>query len=557
MKVLISLLLAGFLGTGWWLTRSHGTDSAPGEAVRLVGNSAAGPVEVQPTTRPLPPSTPLVPTPRARFTPTTRKGYWNIDVVGDFTLPANKTLTFCGAGRNLSVQQDWEKIFRRGFSSVNVGQMTPEEFQRTDRLNPNFRSRLQPSRRAIWLAGQYFGDAPFSLAWARNGRMAGQTTFRRPDNDPRRRQSLYAAAQEISGSCIVFGDCPPSGTKITWAKVFIDIENEYAATGEEQQEMVNAYAYLLKTINDNASPYTEVGIMPVPRLGFGYSRATDFDYPANWLWTMPAKHTATSRQRGMTDDVVGKSVGDLVTLQMPGTYYVYPDFDYATKHNQDGDRHWLAALLQEQEVNARLSPKKRVAYQWLFNTQSGDFPNSGKASHPAPPAIAEGVGVFYWFTGAYGAVFWDDHVTLTPDQPTPADPAQQGLGNDRNYACYEHYIHGLWRLFSHHRTLFDGQEKYLNSTTECSFDDGQTWVKYTPNQYKTHEVPFARAIVNGNQILIAATMPYAQPGQASRLKVRYLEDGYQFYTDISLKGDEIYLGRATMSRSGARKAAGR
>ena len=68
-------------------------------------------------------------------------------------------------------------------------------------------------------------------------------------------------------------------------------------------------------------------------------------------------------------------------------------------------------------------------------------------------------------------------------------------------------------------------------------------------------MPFARAIVNGDQILVAATMPYASKDQKSSLKVRYIDDGYQFYTDINLSGDEIFLGRATMSRSNARKAA--
>ena len=404
------------------------------------------------------------------------------------------------------------------------------------------------------MPGQYFGDPPFALGWARNGNLATQLWYRRSGNDPGRRQSLFEAAREFTGSCVVFGDCAPSGWKITWGTMFLDIEND--ASGEARQDMANAYVYLFKTLKDNASPNTEIGaITAIPHLGFGYSRATDNTASADWLWATPARQTATSRQRGMPDDIVGKSVGDVVDIQMPGTYYVYPDFDYTIKHNGDGDRHWLAALLQEQEVNARLSTKKRVAYQWLFNTQSGAFPNSSTARNAAPPAIAEGMGIFYWFTGAYGAILWDDHTTLVPDQPSPADPAQQGLGNDRNYACYEHYVHGLWRLFNHHRDLFNGQEKYLNANTECSFDGGQTWAKYNPNQLKTRELPVARAIVNGDQILIAATMPYARSGQTHSLKLRYLDDGYQFYTDIDLTGDEIYLGRATMLRSGARKGA--
>ena len=205
----------------------------------------------------------------------------------------------------------------------------------------------------------------------------------------------------------------------------------------------------------------------------------------------------------------------------------------------------MAGVLSEQEYNIRLTDKKRIAYHWVFNTQ-GPFNRSEKSSNPAPPAVAEGLAVFYWFTGAYGAVFWDDYVELKPDQPTPGDPAQQGIGNDRQYACYEHYLHGLWRLFKHHGDLFDGKEQYLNQQTDCSFDGGKTWYKYNANQLKIRNLPFARAIVNGDQILIAATMPYAKPEQRTSIMVRYVDNGKQFYTAIQLKGDEIYLGRATM-----------
>ena len=158
------------------------------------------------------------------------------------------------------------------------------------------------------------------------------------------------------------------------------------------------------------------------------------------------------------------------------------------------------------------------------------------------------MGVFFWFTGAYGAIFWDDHNQLSPDQPTPTEGARIGLGNDRNYACYEHYIHGLWRLFRHHGDMFNGQEKYLNEATDCSFDGGQSWQKYNANQLKTRNLPFVRTIVNGDQILVAATMPYATYEQHTRVLVRYVENGYNFYAELALKGDEIYLGRATMKR---------
>lgn len=539
MKLLLLGTVAGLAGAGYWFTLP-----AVPEPVALVMQ------------QPVPAQTQLAPTPRSSFTPTPyeRKGYYSMDIVSDFTLPATKTLTFCGAGRNLHVQQDRDKIFRRGFSAVDQSRMVANVEQWSDDSPPRgWRTVLKQSQRSVIIYQNYFRDA-FGLDWARNSEKAVETVYRsvpglgRGNASARTaRSNLFTASSELAGGCVRFGDCPPGGMKNTFGYIFLDIENDPISVGN-RQEQANLYTYMIKTIKENATPETQVGsIAPVLHNSVGYSRASDYRAAPEWLWTTPARQTATSRQRGMPDDIIGKSYGDYADFQMPGTYYVYPDFDYSWPHTGDNDRHWLAALLGEQEVNMKLSPKKRIAWQWLFNTQS-EFPNSGKAEHQAPPAIAEGMAVFYWFTGAYGVLFWDDHINLIPDQPTPSDPALRGLGNDRNYACYEHYVHGLWRLFKHHGDLFNGREAYLNEATECSYDGGRSWYKFNANQLKTHNVPFVRAIVNGDQILIAATKPYGRSNQTNQVLVRYVENGYNFYTSITLRGDEIYLGRATMPR---------
>ncbi|QJW90715.1 hypothetical protein HNV11_15665 [Spirosoma taeanense] len=533
MKVFALFLLASLAGLGIWYVQL----SQPAEptAVRLQGS--------------LPPQISLTPTPRAHFSPTTRKGYYNIDAIGDFTLPATKTITFCGAGRNLHVQQDRSKLFRRGFTSIEQTRMIEGVEIWTNGMPPqNWHSSLQPSQRALILYQNYFADA-FGLDWARNSEQARDMLYQNPPGArSNNRNTLYQASMELRGGCVSFGDCPPGDMKSTFSKIFLDIENEGTSLGN-RQEQANLYTFMMKTLKENVSQKTEIGsIAPVPHNSFGNSRAEHYTAGPDWLWNMPARQTASSKQRGMPDAIVGKSYADYADFQMPGTYYLFPDFDYSASHTGDGDRHWLASLLAEQEVNRKLSPKKRIAWHWLFNTQSSDYPNSGKAEHPAPPAIAEGMGIFYWFTGAYGVLFWDDHKDLTPDQPSHTDSAQKGLGNDRNYACYEHYLHGLWRLFRHHGDLFNGRETYLNEATECSFDGGQSWLKYNANQLKTRNLPFVRAIVNGNQILIAATKAYDLPNQTSQVMVRYVENGYNFYTTLTLKGDEISLGRATMNR---------
>ncbi len=515
--------------------------------VGVIVNAAQLPALAQSTS----PLTPLILTPRQAFTPTTGKGSWNIDIVGDFYLPKTKSVTWSGAGRNQHVAQDWSKLFRRGFSAIERGRMTPEEIQIVKAPKaPGWKSRLTVDQRALILYRNYFLDSPFNLPWALDSELASQTFFLRPEG-PNSRESLGQAIFELDGGCVTFGDCPAGSEISTYGKIFFDIENDGTSVNN-RQEHANLYVYKMWALRQVISPQTEIGgIMPTPHNSFGYSRASDFaNTNPEWLWIMPAQHidATNTRGRGMPNDIIGKSYSDFSHFQMPGTYYLITDFDYTISHTADDARHWLASLLGEQEVNRKLSPQKRIAWQWLFNTQSAEIPHGGKATVPAPPAIAEGTAIFYWFTGADGTIFWDDHNELLADQPTPTDPALQGIGNDRNYSCYEHYLHGAWRLFKHHADMFTGEEKYLNENTECSYDNGQTWLKLNSNQLKTRDLPFVRAIVNRDQILIAATQPYAVPSKTSRVLVRYNQDGYQFTTAVDLQGDAIFLGRAKMPR---------
>ncbi|GAB4007011.1 hypothetical protein GCM10028808_10040 [Spirosoma migulaei] len=508
---------------------------------------------------------PLIPTPRATFSPTPsiQKGYWNIDVVGDFYLPANKSVTFNGAGRNLHVQQDWEKLFRRGFTAIERTRMTFDE-QRIPIYNEKplgWKSRLKQSQRAMIVVRNHFYYPPtneFNLLWTKDRNYAPYTYFVRPPGDLTSKNSLRAAMDQLSDGCRTFGDCPPTGEISTYGRIFLDVEDDGIPVTTSQQEQVNLFVFMAASLRTVSSATTEIGsIEPVPHNNFGFTRYADYSAGPDWLWATPAQHTPanpslsilSSQDRGMPDSIVGKSFSDYVDFQMPGVYNRSPAFDYAASHTGEQETHWLAGVLGEQEVNSALSSKKRIAWQWMFNTQSGDPGDSPKADHAAPPAVAEGTAIFYWFTGADGVLFWDDIVDLTPNQTIlPDNDPEKGVGNDRNYACYEHYLHGLWRLFYHHRDLFNGRETYLNQRTECSFDNGQTWHQYNAGDLKRNSLPFARAIVNGDQILIAAHNPYATPDKKIAMQVRYTEGGYEFITEINLTGDEIFLGRATMPK---------
>ena len=189
--------------------------------------------------------TPLTPTPRSSFRPSNRKGYWNIDVVDDFTLPASKALIFCGAGRNLHVDQDWSKLFRRGFSAIDHTRMVPDKEFADDpaRLPKDWKSRLQPGQRSQWLTQGYFAGEPFRLEWARNSEAADNTPYRLPQSDRNWRQTLFQASMELCGSCVGYGDCPPGQLRNTNGFVILDIENE-GISAFKQQEQANLFEFL-------------------------------------------------------------------------------------------------------------------------------------------------------------------------------------------------------------------------------------------------------------------------------------------------------------------------
>ncbi|HEX9955843.1 MAG TPA: hypothetical protein VGA96_01260, partial [Fibrella sp.] len=226
---------------------------------------------------PLPAQTSLTPTPRSTFTPTTRKGYWNINVVDDFTLPKTKSITFSGAGRNLYMK-DWSILFRRGFSSIDRTRMIfdSEIAQDISKLPKGWKSRLTFEQRADAVGQHHFRVAPFNIAWAGNSELAPETYFRPPANARGSIQNIQSAIQAMAGTCEAFGDCPNGVRSSGYSKIFFDIEND-GISDSKRQEQANLYTYFIKATRDItpdvAGRHTDIGgIAPIAHNGFGYSR---------------------------------------------------------------------------------------------------------------------------------------------------------------------------------------------------------------------------------------------------------------------------------------------
>ena len=207
----------------------------------------------------------------------------------------------------------------------------------------------------------------------------------------------------------------------------------------------------------------------------------------------------------LVQDSTGRGIGGPYYNQLdalsPSAYYYY---DYPNPLAQD----YLAYLLFQVEVNRAWSNKPVVPWVWLRYHDS-----SSSALSFIQPFMAEATAIFPFFSGAAGLWLWEN--------PTLASSRTD------NYAAYEHFTHGLYRL-SRFSDMFQGTYELVIETPARDLMDKQ--------------LPVWRGVANGNRILIAAQNPYAAVGQKTTLTVRYKA----WQQTIEMTGREVYLCRFDM-----------
>ena len=224
---------------------------------------------------------------------------------------------------------------------------------------------------------------------------------------------------------------------------------------------------------------------------------TYLNVPGNsWAdWT-----TNLSRVNYLTKDSTERMVGGPFYSQLdalsPSAYYYY---DYPNPLARD----YLAYLLFQVEVNRAWSNKPVVPWVWLrYHNSTTFYPNF------IQPFMAEATAIFPFFSGAAGLWLWEEPNT---EQSHPG-----------NYAAYEHFTHGLYRL-SRFADMFQGPHELVIETTARDLMDKQ--------------LPVWRGVAKSNAILIAAQNPYAADGQKTSLTVQYKT----WQQTIDLMGRQVYL----------------
>ena len=210
--------------------------------------------------------------------------------------------------------------------------------------------------------------------------------------------------------------------------------------------------------------------------------------------------TNLNRTNFIVQDSTGRGIGgpyyDQLDALSPSAYYYY---DYPNPLAKD----YLAYLLFQVEVNRAWSSKPVIPWIWLrYHDSSNDFPKL------IQPFMAEATAIFPFFSGAAGLWLWDN-------------PSLTQSRND-NYAAYEHFTHGLYRL-SRFADMFQGVYERVIETPARDLMDRQ--------------LPVWRGVAKGNKILVAAQNPYADDGAKTSLTVRYKS----WQQTIELTGREVYL----------------
>lgn len=204
------------------------------------------------------------------------------------------------------------------------------------------------------------------------------------------------------------------------------------------------------------------------------------------------------------DGKIGGRYYNLHDILSPSPYYYY---GYDNPFGKD----YLSYLLFHIEVNRAWSNKPIIPFVWLRIHDSYD-PNTPLIT----PFMAEATAIFPFFSGASGLWLWEN--------PFIADTKQE------NYATYEHFIYGLYRL-SQFKYFFEGEHELISPQSARDNMELQN--------------PIWRGVVKNNEIAIAAHNPYAKDDEQTTIVVNYKD----WLQTIVLKGKEVYLCKFDLNKT--------
>ncbi len=212
---------------------------------------------------------------------------------------------------------------------------------------------------------------------------------------------------------------------------------------------------------------------------------------ADWTTNLSRTHYLMHNEEGK----IGGNVYNQLDVLTPSPYYYY-NFD-----NPLG-KDYLSYLLFQIEVNKAWSNKPVVPFVWLryhdaYNAEATWI----------EPFMAEATAIFPFFSGASGLWLWDN----------------PGIEQEnRNFATYEHFIYGLYRL-SQFRHFFEGNYQLI--------------IPQPARDLMEQAKPIWRGVVKDREILIAAHNPFAADNEETSVFLTH----QNWTRTIKLTGKEVHL----------------
>ncbi|MCG3137848.1 MAG: hypothetical protein HJJLKODD_01703 [Phycisphaerae bacterium] len=205
--------------------------------------------------------------------------------------------------------------------------------------------------------------------------------------------------------------------------------------------------------------------------------------------------------------------------QFPSTYYFYeyPESPAANPGAWSGAGGFLSYMLFNIEVNdawvkSIADDDPVIVFQWMRFHCNGPCGDEPKDLQPIRPHMAEASAIFPIFGGAKGMWLWDYY-------------GGQGSDPNMNFAMYEYYVYGLYRLSQYNDILEGDYTLYRPANARDTY---------------TNSAPVWRGIVSedGHTLLVAAHDPYAVPGEVTQYTIDY---NGQVLGTITTTGWEIAL----------------
>lgn len=231
-------------------------------------------------------------------------------------------------------------------------------------------------------------------------------------------------------------------------------------------------------------------------------RGTWLNVPSNswqdWTTNPDRTHYLLQDDQGK----IGGSFANQMDILTPSAYYFYP---YENPLGKD----YLSYLLFQIEANRAWSDKDIIPFVWL-RYHNSFVPEMSLI----PKFMAEATAIFPFFSGAKGLWLWENNFFEGNEQ--------------QNYATYEHFIHGLYRL-SQFSDMFEGDHELV--------------IPQSARDHMTQRNPIWRGVVKDGKIVIAAQNTYATETSKTPIRVAYKN----WSRTIELTGRDVFLCKFDLS----------